>query len=135
MEEYVCLNCGKIILDKKSVKRNFCTKTCQQDYQYKKYIEEWKNGKQDGIRGNYGISRYIRKYLFNKYNCKCQLCGWGEVNKYTNLIPLELHHIDGNYKNNSENNLQLLCPNCHSLTESYKSHNKNGRKIRKKYTK
>ena len=86
------------------------------------------------MRGDYGTSKYIRRYLFNKYNYKCQLCGWGEVNKYTNLVPLELHHIDGDYKNNSEDNLQLLCPNCHSLTESYKSHNREGRKTRKKYT-
>lgn len=70
----------------------------------------------------------------NKYSCKCQLCGWGKVNPYTNTIPLEIHHINGNYKNNNEDNLQLLCPNCHALTETYKSHNKNGRKQRAKYS-
>lgn len=70
----------------------------------------------------------------DKYSCKCQLCGWGEPNPYTHTIPLEIHHIDGNYKNNNEDNLQLLCPNCHSLTETYKSHNKNGRKQRAKYS-
>ena len=64
----------------------------------------------------------------DKYSCKCQLCGWGETNPYTNTVPLEIHHIDGNYKNNNEDNLQLICPNCHSLTETYKSHNKDGRK-------
>ena len=70
----------------------------------------------------------------DKYSCKCQLCGWGKMNIYTNKIPLEVHHIDGNYKNNKEENLQLLCPNCHSLTETYKNHNKSGRKERVKYT-
>lgn len=39
-------------------------------------------------------------------------------------IPLELHHIDGNNQNNSLNNLQLLCPNCHSLTDNYRGKNK-----------
>jgi 5-methylcytosine-specific restriction endonuclease McrA len=34
-------------------------------------------------------------------------------------IPLQLHHIDGDRKNNLLENLQILCPNCHSLTESY----------------
>lgn len=34
-------------------------------------------------------------------------------------ITLQLHHIDGNPTNNSLNNLQLLCPNCHSQTENY----------------
>ncbi len=35
-------------------------------------------------------------------------------------IPLELHHVDGNNQNNSLDNLQLLCPNCHALTENYR---------------
>ena len=57
----------------------------------------------------------------------------GERNIFTNSIPLEIHNKDGNYKNNKEENLQVLCPNCHSLTEAFKSHNKNGRKGRNKY--
>ncbi len=85
------------------------------------------------MKGEYGVSNHIKKYLFEKNNCKCEKCGWGETNKFTGNIPLEIHHKDGDYTNNKEENLQLLCPNCHSLTESYKSHNKNGRKGRKKY--
>ena len=78
----------------------------------------------------------IKKYLFNKYQNKCARCGWGEVNKYTGNIPLEVEHIDGNYQNNKEDNLILLCPNCHSLTSTYKGANLNkGRKNRNKYYK
>ena len=55
-------------------------------------------------------------------------------NQYTNKIPLEVEHIDGNYKNNVEENLTLLCPNCHALTATYKGANLNkGRKSRSKY--
>ena len=51
-------------------------------------------------------------------------------------IPLEVKHIDGNYLNNSEENLMLLCPNCHSLTSTYKGANLNrGKKERSIYTK
>ena len=51
----------------------------------------------------------------------------------TNKCPLQIHHIDGNYKNNSEENLELLCPNCHSLTHNYGTLNKgNGRDYRYK---
>lgn len=39
-------------------------------------------------------------------------------------MPLELDHIDGNNKNNSLNNLRLLCPNCHTLTPTYRGRNK-----------
>ena len=99
------------------------------------YINEWKNGLQSGLKGEYQISNNIKAYLFKKYNNKCARCGWGEVNKYTNNIPLEVEHIDGNYQNNKEENLILLCPNCHSLTETYKGANLNhGRKQRKKYS-
>jgi len=38
-------------------------------------------------------------------------------------IPLELHHIDGNRDNNVLENYQLLCPNCHALTDSYRGRN------------
>ena len=39
-------------------------------------------------------------------------------------IPLELHHIDGNRKNNTLQNIELLCPNCHSLTDNYRGSKK-----------
>ena len=126
-----CLNCGKVLSNRQT---KYCSNICQADYQYKQYINRWKSGEETGLSGEYSISQHIRRYLMDKYSCKCQLCGWGKVNPYTNTVPLEIHHIDGDYKNNNEDNLQLLCPNCHALTETYKSHNKNGRKQRAKYS-
>jgi 5-methylcytosine-specific restriction endonuclease McrA len=38
-------------------------------------------------------------------------------------IPIELEHIDGNNKNNVKENLQLLCPNCHAKTSTYRGKN------------
>ena len=125
-----CLNCNKEI--KKSNK--YCSNKCQKEYEYKSYIEEWKTNKVTGLKGEYQISNHIKTYLFNKYNKKCAKCGWGETNKFTRKIPLEVEHIDRNYKNNNEDNLILLCPNCHSLTSTYKGANlNNGRKTRNKY--
>lgn len=44
----------------------------------------------------------------------CQLSEWlGQP------ITLQVHHIDGDRSNNNFENLQLLCPNCHSLTDNY----------------
>ena len=126
-----CLNCGKVLSNRQT---KYCSNICQADYQYKQYINRWKSGEETGLSGEYSISQHIRRYLMDKYSCKCQLCGWGETNPYTNTVPLEIHHIDGDYKNNNEDNLQLICPNCHSLTETYKSHNKSGRKQRAKYS-
>ena len=124
-----CLNCGRIIFQKKK----FCNNKCQKEYQYLTYIKKWKNNEVNGLRGAYQTSLYIKDYLYKKYNNKCARCGWNEINPYTGNIPLEIEHIDGNYLNNKEENLILLCPNCHSLTSTYKGANRNGRKSRKKY--
>lgn len=131
-ERKKCIICGEII-GRNSNK--FCSHECQQIYKYNIYIEKWKNGKVSGNSGD-GISDYIRRYIFEKYNNKCIRCGWDELNKYTNKIPLHVHHIDGNYKNTVEENLTLLCPNCHSLTENYGGLNKgHGRESRRKQRK
>lgn len=131
----ICLNCGnEYNIYRSSRPGKFCSNKCQLEYEYKTYIERWKNGEESGIVGKYGsISSHIRKYLFNKYNCSCQICGWSEVNTYSGKVPLQIHHIDGNCLNNKEENLQLLCPNHHSLTETFGKLNKNSsRKLRNK---
>lgn len=51
---------------------------------------------------------------------KCESCGVGTEWNGKPLV-LELHHIDGNHFNNSIDNLQILCPNCHSQTETFRS--------------
>jgi len=122
IQTHKCLNCNKEI----PIKNKYCDNTCQLEYQSKVYIETWKNGDVTGIVGIKWkqLSGYIRNYLFKKYNNKCYKCGWGETNTHTQSIPLEIHHLDGDSQNNSEENLVLICPNCHSLTEGYRGANK-----------
>lgn len=127
-----CLNCHSPI----NKKNKFCNIKCQKEYEYKEYINRWKRNEEDGLRGAYQTSMHIKTYLLKKYHNQCAKCGWGEMNPFNQHIPLEIEHIDGNYKNNKEENLILLCPNCHSLTSTYKGANRNyGRKQRNKYAK
>lgn len=127
----VCLNCGKELIGDK--KRNkYCCQQCQLDYQYKQYIERWKNGQELGNKGKYEISSHIRKYLFEKHNNSCQICGWNKINPKSGKVPLQIHHIDGNCLNNKEENLQLLCPNCHSLTDTFGNLNDSSSRIYRK---
>lgn len=121
-----CKVCNKELLKRSS--KIYCSNKCQgleRRQEKNKAIEENPNNKSIGQQA-------IRKYLINKCGAKCMECGWDKVNKTTNLCPIELEHIDGNSKNNNLNNLKLLCPNCHSLTSTYKALNKgNGRHKRK----
>lgn len=51
----------------------------------------------------------------------CESCGrelWQDV-----PIPLELHHANGDSEDNRLDNLKLLCPNCHALTDNYRGRN------------
>lgn len=120
-----CLNCGIEI----NGHYKYCSHKCQQEYQYKLYIQRWKDGLEDGISGKYDISDRIKRYLFEKFEYKCQKCGWNEQNPYTNKVPLQVHHVDGNCLNNKEDNLELLCPNCHSLTDTFGNLNKNSKRV------
>lgn len=115
--------CEDILHDVKK-NRKYCSNKCQQKKEYLNYIESWKNGFTNGMRGKTSISAHIRRYLFEKYNNSCGICGWSKINIHTNTIPLEIDHVDGNYMNNKEDNLKLLCPCCHSLTSTWKGANK-----------
>lgn len=58
------------------------------------------------------VSSGLKKY-------ECESCGISEWNGKP--IALELNHIDGNSGNHVLKNLELICPNCHSQTETYRS--------------
>ena len=88
------------------------------------YIRKWKIGEVTGTNKRGNINGFIKKYIKLKYCNKCHKCGWNEINRASGSSPLEINHIDGNSQNNEEKNLELLCPNCHSLTPTYKSLNK-----------
>ncbi|MFI8269782.1 HNH endonuclease signature motif containing protein [Streptomyces rubiginosohelvolus] len=57
---------------------------------------------------------------------RCSLCGTGRMWR-DRPLPLEVDHIDGNWRNNRPQNLQLLCPNCHSTTDTYRGRGKGRR--------
>lgn len=117
IEKNKCKNCGK------ECDNTFCSRKCVRDYEYNENIMLWKSGDKSGLT-SYNICGFVRRYMFEKYESKCCKCGWCEVNKKTGNVPLQINHIDGDHKNNSEDNLELVCPNCHSLTENFGSLNR-----------
>jgi hypothetical protein len=67
-----------------------------------------------------------KKMLLETRGHQCEGCGL--ENWRNQPIPIELHHVDGDTDNNNEENLQLLCPNCHALTDTHRRRNKNGKR-------
>jgi hypothetical protein len=107
-EKNYCLFCNT-----KSYNPKYCSNECQKLYQLKLTNEI--------IETNEIIFwRAIKRYLIEK-NYKCFICG---INQWNNKeISLECDHIDGDITNNRLSNARLLCPNCHSQTETFKYKN------------
>lgn len=135
-----CISCGSDFECSIHTSKNkrFC-KNCRKTKQplekrltMDEWYKKWISGEITGsLKSNGHYSPIVRRYLMSKYNNSCQECGWSKINPATQTIPLEIHHIDGDFSNNRPENLQLLCPNCHSLTENYGSRNKNCTRKRK----
>ena len=117
-----CLYCGNEL---KNNQKKFCCIEHQNLYVNEQYIKRWKNGEETGLSGKYGISDKVRKYIFESRDNKCECCGKSYINPFTGLSVLQIHHIDGDCTNNKDENLQLLCPTCHAMTENFGSRNKN----------
>lgn len=93
--EYACAHCNKIFHDAPSRKRKYCSKTCVN----KAEKQTWKP--------NYTT---IRKQMLRRgMLVKCERCGYN-----ANPAILGVHHKDRNRNNNELENLEVLCPNCHS---------------------
>jgi hypothetical protein len=121
-----CCTCGKPKYVSPSVlkdgKRYFCAACAEHktEREYRTYIERWLRGEEAGMRGTTSISRHVRRWLLSKHNHRCSLCAWSAT--------LEVHHVDGNHTNCRPENLNLLCPNHHSVTPNYRARNSgNGR--------
>lgn len=125
-KKFKCLTCNKEIISNR--KRKFCSNECQGNYMYTQNIKKWLKNEISGLSSNgKNTSHFVKKYMIQTFGNKCRICNWSEINTSTGKIPIQLDHIDGNFRNCRPENLQLLCPNCHSLTSTFGSLNsKNG---------
>ncbi|MBP7316103.1 MAG: HNH endonuclease [Chitinophagaceae bacterium] len=81
-------------------------------------LNEILNGQQPQYQTFKLKNRLIREGI--KKN-KCENCGISEWDGKS--LQMELHHIDGDRTNHKLKNLRILCPNCHSQTETFRAKN------------
>lgn len=90
---------------------------------HNRLFDEWKNGGDYPSNATTRFCSWVREKLLEYNNYACSKCGWSEVSR-NGTIPLEVDHIDGNWMNQKFDNIRILCPNCHALTDNWKIYNK-----------
>ena len=121
----VCLCCSKNFKPHRSSLGKYCSNVCQQEYEYREQVKFWLSGLIKGYTGKANqTKKFVRKYLFDTRGPKCENCGWDKVHPIDNKPLVEINHIDGDSTNDRPSNLELLCPNCHSMTINFRARNK-----------
>ena len=99
-------------------KTNQSGKGINKKFAHRYELDDIIDGKHPQYQSNKLRQRLLKDGLKNNL---CELC---KIEEWLDKpIKLELHHIDGNKNNNSLDNIQLLCPNCHSFTDNYRGKN------------
>lgn len=120
-KESSCLYCNAVFTyETSSSKGKFCNNKCQANYRFENVtIKKIKENK-------CCEPNTLKSFLSKTAGYKCVSCNIAEWNNKP--ISLHLDHIDGNSDNNIPSNIRLLCPNCHSQTETFCGRNKKNSK-------
>lgn len=120
MNTYDCIQCGKQCKKSTNKLNKYCSNSCQCLDKKSKILQEWLDGNYYNKKGV--PPEVAKKWISEKQNHKCLICGISDWNNKP--ITFQFDHIDGNPDNNTKENIRMICPNCHSQTETYGVKNK-----------
>lgn len=110
----------------------YCSNQCYLAHRRATAIDKWKHEGNTNTKPESRVSKTIRDYIFSKQRGTCAICGIGDEWNGKKLVFV-LDHINGDASDSGEGNIRLICPNCDSQLDTFKSKNKNSaRKSRKK---
>lgn len=101
--------------------RTYCDE-CMVGGNSKFKIKQWLSGEWSGGTSR-KLSNTIRNYLLKINDYKCSKCGYDKTHPDDGNTILEINHINGDGSDHSLENLEVICPNCHALTSSYRARN------------
>jgi hypothetical protein len=110
-----CKSCHKEHYSVPYKHKNFCNMRCFNDNKISNSVKRFHKGMLSD-RGS------IKNCLTKLFGYKCSMCGLDRWQGHK--LSLELDHVDGNAGNNQPSNLRLVCPNCHSITPTWKGRNR-----------
>ena len=130
-EKKKCIRCRKIISD--ANKTGYC-RECFVIATNAKKIDAWLETGDIGYKSaDSTIRNPFRDYIYNEQNGKCAICGIDSIWNGKEL-HFVLDHINGDASQSNRENLRLICPNCDSQLDTFKSRNKNSKRVaHKKY--
>lgn len=121
----ICEHCGKEF-ETKNKNARFCSNQCHANTTHKKRYKDFLENSQKYCRGNYTPKRFKKEFMKEQEN-HCAICGCLPEHNGKPLVFV-LDHIDGDASNNRRENLRMICPNCDSQLDTFKSKNKSSQR-------
>lgn len=110
----------------------YCSNKCQKEWEHQLLVGKWLRGEVSGTMGKaLQTCNFVRRYLKDTRGSACNKCGWDEYHPVDGKSLTEIDHVDGNASNTVPENLEILCPNCHSMTPTFRARNKDSKRVRK----
>lgn len=119
-----CLFCGKEILSKSAKK--FCNNQCHADYKHQESYKYFLVNNSLYCYGGY-VPKQFKNEFMKEQNNKCLICRCEPFHNGKSLVFV-LDHIDGDASNNNRENLRMICPNCDTQLDTFKSKNKDSKR-------
>ena len=119
--EKTCEYCGKKF-STKNMKARFCSNECFSTKSHEESYKEFLEKNEKFCRGNYTPKAFKKEFL-EEQGGVCAICNCEPIHNGKPLVFI-LDHIDGDASNNKRENLRMVCPNCDSQLDTFKSKNK-----------